>query len=68
MMFEVGCLMSDVGYETKAKRSSEIAVYKNYGNLFSPARNATHSAAGAGRRSWRATKHARKLAGFQNKL
>jgi len=38
--------MSDVGYQAKAKRSSEIAVYKNYGNLFSPARNATHSAAG----------------------
>ncbi len=37
---------SDGGYQAKAKRSSEIAVYKNYGNLFSPARNATHSAAG----------------------
>jgi hypothetical protein len=37
---------SDGGYQAKAKRSSEIAVYKNYGKLFSPARNATHSAAG----------------------
>jgi len=36
--------MSDVGYQAKAKRFSEIAVYENYGNLFSPARNATHSA------------------------
>src|SRR5205814_1272848 len=28
----------------------------------------SHTALQAGRRSWRATKHARKLAGFQNKL
>jgi hypothetical protein len=46
MMFEVGCLMSDAGYQAKRSGLSEIAVYKNYGNLFSPARNATHSAAG----------------------
>ena len=41
--------MSDVGYQAKAKRSSEIAVYKNYGNYFHlPAM--LHTALQAGRR------------------